>query len=94
MALPLGTPGANDPAGPNYDDSARDPQHARAPAMPDPKDGSIWSLPWGIPGGVVRIDPGSSPPMTTLAEIYRPQMPGFAALVATIIGHAPPPRRP
>jgi hypothetical protein len=52
--------------------------------MPDPKDGSIWGSLWGIPGGVVRIDPGSNPPMTTLAEIYRPQMPGFGVRGADI----------
>ena len=45
--------------------------------MPDPKDGSIWGSLWGIPGGVVKIIPGDSPPMTTLAEIYRPPMPGY-----------------
>jgi hypothetical protein len=51
-------------------------QTALHAVMPDPKDGSIWGSLWGIPGGVVRIDPGSNPPMTTLAEIYRPRMPG------------------
>jgi hypothetical protein len=35
-----------------------------------PVDGSIWGTVLGFPGGVVRLNPGSNPPATALAEIY------------------------
>jgi len=35
-----------------------------------PADGSIWGTVLGFPGAVVRLSPGSNPPVTTLAEIY------------------------
>jgi len=35
-----------------------------------PVDGSIWGTVLGFPGAVVRLNPGSNPPATTLAEIY------------------------
>ena len=35
-----------------------------------PVDGSIWGTVLGFPGAVVRLNPGSSPPATALAEIY------------------------
>jgi hypothetical protein len=37
--------------------------------MPSP-DGSIWGTVLGFPGAIVRINPGSNPPATTLAEMY------------------------
>ena len=36
----------------------------------DPVDGSIWGSTLGFPGGLVRLTPGSNPPMTALAELY------------------------
>jgi hypothetical protein len=38
--------------------------------MPSPADGSIWGTVLGFPGAIVRINPGSNPPATTLAEVY------------------------
>ena len=35
-----------------------------------PVDGSIWGTVLGFPGAVVRLNPGSNPPVTALAEIY------------------------
>lgn len=35
-----------------------------------PADGSIWGSVLGFPGAIVRLDPGSQPPATALAEIY------------------------
>ena len=33
-------------------------------------DGSVWATSLGYPGAVVRLDPGSNPPATALAELY------------------------
>jgi hypothetical protein len=35
-----------------------------------PADGAIWGSVLGFPGAIVRLDPGSQPPETALAEIY------------------------
>jgi hypothetical protein len=35
-------------------------------------DGSIWGSVLGFPGAVVRLNPGSNPPETALAEVYEP----------------------
>jgi len=35
-------------------------------------DGSIWGSQLGFPGAVIRLNPGSNPPETALAEIYEP----------------------
>jgi hypothetical protein len=45
--------------------------------MPHPTDGSIWGSYRSNPGAVVRINPGSNPPETALAEIYNVPQPGF-----------------
>ena len=46
---------------------------------PNPKDGSIWGTTTGFPaGGVVRVNPGSNPSETALAEIYEVPMPGYS----------------
>ena len=45
---------------------------------PNPKDGSIWGTVTGFPGSVVRVDPGSNPSETALAEIYEVPAPGFS----------------
>ena len=52
--------------------------------MPSPVDGSVWGSTLGVPGAVVRLVPGSNPPATALAEIYRVPMPGFGARGADI----------
>ncbi len=35
-------------------------------------DGSVWGTVLGLPGAVVRLNPGSNPPATALAEVYQP----------------------
>jgi hypothetical protein len=35
-----------------------------------PVDGSVWGTVLGFPGAVVRLNPGSNPPATALAELY------------------------
>jgi hypothetical protein len=42
-----------------------------------PADGSIWGSNLGHPGYVIRLAPGSNPPDTALAEIYKIPLPGF-----------------
>ena len=37
---------------------------------PSPADGSIWGTVLGFPGALVRLNPGSDPARTSLAEIY------------------------
>jgi hypothetical protein len=34
------------------------------------RDGMVWGTVLGFPGGIVRLNPGSNPPETTLAEYY------------------------
>ena len=53
--------------------------YAVAPAP----DGTIWGTALGFPGAVVRLDPGTNPPETALAEVYQPpfadpKAPGFS----------------
>ncbi len=43
----------------------------------NPKDGTIWGSILTFPGYIVRVDPGTNPSETALAEIYEPPMPGF-----------------
>jgi hypothetical protein len=38
--------------------------------IPSPADGSIWGTVTGFPGGLVRVNPGSDPAKTALAEYY------------------------
>jgi len=45
---------------------------------PSPVDGTIWGTVTGYPGSVVRVNPGSSPPATALAEIYEVPLPGYS----------------
>jgi hypothetical protein len=45
--------------------------------MPNTKDGSVWGSVRANPGAVVRLNPGSNPNETALAEIYHVPMPGF-----------------
>ena len=38
--------------------------------MPSPADSSIWGSSLGFPGMLIRLNPGSNPPATALAEVY------------------------
>jgi hypothetical protein len=52
--------------------------------MPNPADGSVWGAVRTFPGSVVRINPGSNPAETALAEIYNVPLPGFGIRGADI----------
>ena len=54
-------------------DPAKDKRHGTAfySVAPAP-DGSVWGSALGFPGAVVRLNPGSNPPETALAEVYEP----------------------
>lgn len=52
--------------------------------MPNPADGSVWGAVRTFPGSVVRINPGSNPSETALAEIYNVPLPGFGIRGADI----------
>ena len=52
--------------------------------MPNPADGSVWGSNRTFPGTLVRVDPGSNPPATTLTEIYNVPLPGFGIRGADI----------
>jgi hypothetical protein len=54
--------------------------------MPSPVDGSVWGTvsAFAGKGAVVRLDPGSDPPGTALAEIYNVPPPGFGPRGADI----------
>ena len=39
--------------------------------------GTVWGSVLGFPGYVIRLDPGSNPPATALAEIFEPPLPGY-----------------
>ncbi len=43
----------------------------------NPKDGTVWGTIRTNPGSIVRINPGSNPPETTLPEVYNVPLPGF-----------------
>ena len=45
--------------------------------MPSPVDGTVWGTIRANPGAVVRLNPGTNPPETALAEIYNVASPGF-----------------
>jgi hypothetical protein len=72
---------ADQPADPAKDRRLNSPFYS---VMPNPADGSIWGSTVGVPGAIVRLAPGSNPPETALAEIYRVPMPGFGARGADI----------
>ena len=40
--------------------------------IPSPVDGAVWGTVLGFPGSIVRLNPGSNPPATALAELYEP----------------------
>ena len=69
----------NDPVDPAKDKRFGGGFYSVAPAP----DGSIWGTALGFPGSVVRLNPGSNPPETALAEVYQPPFndpkePGFS----------------
>jgi hypothetical protein len=43
----------------------------------NPADGTIWGSVLGFPGYILRLDPGSDPSKTALAEIYEVPAPGY-----------------
>jgi len=43
----------------------------------NPNDGTVWGSVLGFPGYVIRLNPGTNPPATALAEIYEPPLPGY-----------------
>ena len=43
----------------------------------NPQDGTIWGSILTFPGYIVRVDPGTNPSETALAEIYEPPLPAF-----------------
>jgi hypothetical protein len=49
-------------------------------------DGSVWGSVLGMPGAVVRLNPGSNPPETALAEVYEPP---FNNPKAPVQGYSP-----
>ena len=69
----------NQPLDPTKDKRFGGAFYAVAPAP----DGSIWGFVLGVPGAVVRLNPGTNPPETALAEVYEPpfkdpKAPGFS----------------
>lgn len=56
----------NQPVDPAKDKRFGGAFYAVAPAP----DGAIWGTALGFPGAVIRLDPGSNPPATALAEVY------------------------
>ena len=49
-------------------------------------DGSVWGTSLGLPGAVIRLNPGSNPPETAMAEVYEPP---FNNPRAKIQGYSP-----
>ena len=62
----------NQPVDPTRDKRRGDAFYAVSPAP----DGSVWGAQLGFPGAVIRLNPGSNPPETSLAEVYEPPMQG------------------
>jgi hypothetical protein len=58
----------NQPVDPTKDKRLGAAFYSVAPAP----DGSIWGSVLGFPGAIVRLNPGSNPPATALAEVYEP----------------------
>ncbi len=73
--------GHKDPVDPTKDKRVRVGWYA---VMPSPVDNSVWGSVRTYPGAVVRLDPGSNPPETALAEIYNVPKPGFGPRGADI----------
>jgi hypothetical protein len=68
-----------------YNEPGRPPDYSKDTRLPfgmyaiawSPADGTIWGSNLAHPGYVIRLDPGSNPPETALAEIYNVPLPGF-----------------
>jgi hypothetical protein len=60
----------NEPRDPAKDSRFGGAFYAAAPAP----DGSVWGSFLGYPGAVIRLNPGSNPPETALAEVYEPPL--------------------
>jgi hypothetical protein len=73
--------GAQDPVDPTKDKHIVAGFYA---VMPHPADGSVWGSYRSMPGAVVRLNPGTNPPATALAEIYNIPKPGFGIRGADI----------
>ncbi len=58
----------NQPVDPTKDKRFGGGFYAVSPAP----DGSVWGSALGLPGAIIRLDPGSNPPETALAEVYEP----------------------
>ncbi len=58
-----------EPADPAKDTRIAAPLYS---AFQSPVDGSIWGAITAFPGSIIRVTPGSNPPMTTLTEVYEP----------------------
>jgi hypothetical protein len=43
----------------------------------NPVDGSVWGTSLGVPGHILRVDPGTDPTHTAITEIYEPPPPGY-----------------
>ena len=56
----------NEPVDPTKDKRINAGFYAVAPAP----DGSVWASSLGYPGSIIRLNPGSNPPETALAEYY------------------------
>ena len=72
----------NQPLDPTKDKRYGSAFYAVAPAP----DGSIWGSVLGFPGAVVRLNPGTNPPETTLVEVYEPP---YGNAKAPVQGYSP-----
>jgi hypothetical protein len=72
----------NEPVDPAKDKRFAGGFYAVSPAP----DGSVWGTVLGMPGAIVRLNPGSNPPETTLAEVYQPP---FRNPAAPVQGYSP-----
>ena len=73
----------NQPVDPTKDKRIISPFYG---VIPSPVDGSIWGSVLGFPGSIVRLNLGSNPPATTLAEIY--ELP-YGNAKASVQGYSP-----
>lgn len=68
-----------------YNEPGQKPDYSKDTRIPfglygisySPADGSIWGSSLAHPGYIVRIAPGSNPPDTALAEVYKVPLPGY-----------------
>jgi hypothetical protein len=67
----------NEPVDPAKDKRFGGAFYAVSPAP----DGSVWGSVLGFPGAIIRLNPGTHPPETALAEVYEPPLDNPAAPV-------------